>query len=269
MNVSLADLESVKGIGKKTIERIKSDLIGDNIPTGEFLGKDFELKKNELYNGDSIKLLNRINDNSVDLIVTDPPYKTTSRGCAGNSGGMLQKDINKKGQVFDDNNLTIEDWIHQLYRVLKPTGHCYIMTNHKNLYKYLKSTREAGFKFIKNIIWDKGNKIMGQYYMSQYEYILFLRKGAGKMINNCSTPDILSISNKKHKFDNGGNWHDTEKPVDLMNILIKNSSQEGDVVLDPFMGVGAVPLSATKNNRKYIGIEINNGYYEIAKKRLQ
>ena len=212
---------------------------------------------------------------TVDMIFTDPPYRVTSRGNAGNSGGMLQKDINKKGQVFTHNNIEIEDYLPKFYKVLKETGHCYIMTNHKNLTHFLKVIDEwkddeinEGFHFIKCLIWDKGNKIMGQYYMSQYEYILFLRKGAGVKINNCGTSDLLSIPNKKTKGDDGKNIHDTEKPVELTDIMILNSSKEGETVLDPFMGVGGCGVSCEKLGRNFIGVELDEKYFNIAKSRI-
>lgn len=212
----------------------------------------------------------------VDMIFTDPPYKVTARGNAGNSGGMLQKKINRKGQVFEHNNIEIEDYLPKFYKILKETGHCYIMTNHKNLTHFLKVIDEwrdeeigGGFHFIKSLIWDKGNKIMGQFYMNQFEYILFLRKGAGVKINNCGTSDILSVANKKTKDENGKNIHDTEKPVDLCKILIENSSNENDTVIDPFMGVGACGVAAKQLNRKFIGIELDDTYFEIAKKRIE
>ena len=257
----------MKGIGSKTMDRIKEELLSDEIPKGEFSGN--KLKLNNIYNEDMRNTLNRIPDNSIDLIVTDPPYRTTSRGNAGNSGGMLQKDINKKGQVFENNNIDVKDWIYRLYRVLKNGGHCYIMTNHVNLQKYLNAADNAGFHFIKNLIWNKGNKIMGQYYMSQYEYIIFLRKGEGVKINNCGTPDILQINNKKIKKENGNNYHDTEKPVELMKILIENSSKENEIVLDPFVGIGATVIAAKKTNRRYIGIDINKECCNITKKRVK
>src|SRR5574344_1004144 len=188
----------------------------------------------DLRQGDCLEVMKDIPDGSIDLIITDPPYKTTSRGNAGNSGGMLQKEINKKGDVFKFNNVNIDDYSKEYYRILKDGSHCYIMTNHTNLIDMLNIFTKVGFHFIKSLIWDKGNKIMGQYYMSQFEYILFFRKGKGKKINNCGTSDILSVANKKIKDGKGNNLHDTEKPVDLMKILIANSSNENDIVLDPF-----------------------------------
>lgn len=222
----------------------------------------------KLINGGCMQYMRTLEDESIDLIVTDPPYPTTSRGHAGNSGGMLQKEINKKGKVFEHNNIDCTEYAPEFYRVLKDGSHCYVMTNHINLIKMLNVFTDCGFHFIKSLIWNKGNKIMGQYYMSQFEYILFFRKGYGKKINNCGTADILSVPNKKTKDANGKNIHDTEKPVELMKILIENSTQKGDIVLDPFVGVGGTVLACIESERDYIGIELDKNYYNIANERV-
>ena len=109
---------------------------------------------------------------------------------------------------------------------------------------------------------------MGQFYMSQFEYILFFRKGKGIKINNCGTSDILSIPNIKRKDTNGKNLHDTEKPVELMKILIENSSLENQIILDPFMGIGSTGIACLQANRKFIGIEIDEKYFNIAKNEM-
>ena len=168
----------------------------------------------KIINKDCLDVLKNIPDNSIDLIVTDPPYLTTSRGNAGNSGGMLQKDVNKKGKVFTHNNINCKEYAPEFYRLLKDGSHCYVMTNHINLIDMLNTFTDVGFHFIKSLIWNKSNKIMGQYYMSQFEYILFFRKGKGKKINNCGTSDILTIPNKKTKDKDGKNIHDTEKHIE-------------------------------------------------------
>lgn len=222
-----------------------------------------------VYNKDYKDVLGELPDNYVDLIITDPPYKTTKRGGTGNSGGMCKKKEFLSGQVFKNNNVEIEDFIPELYRVLKEGSHCYIMTNHVNLHKMLEVAKEIGFHFIKSLIWDKGNKIMGQCYMSQYEYVLFFRKGKHKKINNCGTSDILSIPNKKTKDSEGKNLHDTEKPIELAKILIENSSQEGDLVVDPFVGIGFVPIACKELNRKFGGSEIDEEYFMKMIKRLE
>ena len=213
----------------------------------------------KLINGDAINAMKTLQDESIDLIITDPPYKVTARGNAGNSGGMMQSKLSMQGKIFKYNDIKPIEYILSFYRLLKDGSHCYIMTNHVNLQEMLNTATGCGFNFIKSLIWNKGNKIMGQFYMSQFEYILFFRKGRAKKINNCGTADILNIPNKKTKGVDGKNIHDTEKPVELMKILVENSSQEGELVLDPFMGIGAVCIACK---------ELDENYYNIAYNRI-
>lgn len=221
----------------------------------------------ELYNTDSIEYMKTLPSESISLIVTDPPYKITAKGSNGTMGGYIVNDLSKKGNIFEHNDIQISDYAPEFYRLLKDGSHCYVMTNHINLIEMLNTFTECGFHFIKSLIWDKGNKISGQYYMSQFEYILFFRKGKGIPINNCGTSDILSIPIKKLK-NNSINLHDTEKPVELMKILIANSSKELDVVLDPFMGIGSTGIACKQLNRNFIGCEIDKKFYDIANRRF-
>lgn len=223
-----------------------------------------------IHNKDFREVFSKLPNNYVDLIITDPPYKTTKRGGTGNSGGMCKKkDFSNGNGGFKHNNVKAEEYIPELYRVLKEGSHCYIMTNHVNLYEIMTVAQDSGFHFIKSLIWDKGNKIMGQCYMSQFEYILFFRKGKHKKINNCGTSDILSIPNKKLKDEHGNNYHDTEKPVELMKILIENSSNIGDLVVDPFVGIGATALACKLTDRRFGGCEIDEKFFNTAKLRIE
>ena len=232
----------------------------------------------DLYNGDCLEVMDKLIEEGikVDLIVTDPPYKITARGNGGNSGGMFQKKEVNNGKVFEVNNLEIEDWLEKIYNLLKDSSHCYIMTNNKNITNYLhkidtlyfNSNKDDKFHFIKNLIWVKDNKIMGQSYMSQFEYIIMLRKGAHKKINNCGDSDVIQVKNKKMKTEEGKTIHDTEKPVELMEYLIKNSSNDNEVIFDPFMGIGSTGVACQNLNRKFIGIELSKEYFEIAKERI-
>lgn len=157
----------------------------------------------------------------------------------------------------------------ELYRILKDKSILYIMCNNKNLQDMINIGTACGFNFVKTLIWEKGNKICGKYYMGCYEYICLFRKGGDRPINNCGTPDILRIPIKKLKDENGRNLHDTEKPVELMEILVSNSSNEGDIVLDPFVGIGSTMLAAIKNKRQYLGFELDEKYYNIANERIK
>lgn len=222
----------------------------------------------DLYCGDCLEIMQSISDESVDLVVTDPPYKITSRGNSGTMGGYWKTDIAKKGDIFKHNNISCKEYLPELYRIMKDKSILYLMCNNTNLQEMLNIGTACGFKFVKSLIWEKGNKICGRYYMGCYEYILLFRKGGDKPINNCGTPDILKVPIKKLKSADGKNLHDTEKPVELMRILVENSSCEGDVVLDPFMGIGSTGLACVNTNRSFIGIELDENYFTIAKERI-
>ena len=222
----------------------------------------------DLRQGDCLELMKDIPDKSIDLIVTDPPYKVTSRGGSGTMGGYWKEKRAKQGIIFDFNNTSCKEYLPEFYRILKDKSILYLMCNNTNLQEMLNEGTKVGFHFVKCLIWEKGNKICGRYYMNCFEYIILFRKGGDKPINKCGTPDILKMPIKKMKDTNGKNLHDTEKPVDLMKILVENSSNKGDVVLDPFMGIGATGVACKELNRNFIGIERDENYFNIAKERI-
>ena len=96
-----------------------------------------------------------------------------------------------------------------------------------------------------------------------------LRKGKERTVNNCGIGDILSISATKTKKKNGENIHNSEKPISLMQILITQSTDAGDIVLDPFMGSGTTAIACMNTNRNFIGFELNKEYYDIANRRIE
>lgn len=216
----------------------------------------------DLRQGDCLEIMSGMDDSSIDLIVTDPPYKVTSRGGYTSAGGMMLDDAMRSGKVFKENSLKIRDWLPVLYDKLKESGHCYIMCNNKNLADFLAAVTDSEFHLVKTMVWAKNNKIMSQAYMSQTEFILFLRKGRFVRINACGSSDLIHADNPKSKL------HPSEKPVELMEYLIKNSSQEGDLVCDPFMGSGSTGVAAKNLNRRFIGIELDNIYFDIAGRRI-
>lgn len=222
----------------------------------------------KLYKGDCIEVMKQMPDNCIDLVVTDPPYKLTSRGSSGTMSGYWAEDKAKKGIVFDSNDTDINDYIGGLYRILKDGTHCYIMCNQLNLPHFLDVIGKSEFKYIKCLIWDKCNKICGRYYMNCFEYIIMLRKGRERTINDCGMPDILRVPNIKTLDKDGKNIHDSEKPIRLMEILIEQSTNEGDVVFEPFMGSGTTGIASVQSRRNFIGVEIDDKYFAIAEKRI-
>ena len=228
-----------------------------------------ELELNKVYNCGCMELMKNIPSESIDLIVTDPPYKVTSRGGSGTMGGYWKGEKAKKGTIFNFNDISCRDYLPEFYRILKNKSILYLMCNHTNLQEMLNVGTACGFKFVKCLIWEKGNKICGRYYMNCFEYIILFRKGGDKPIKNCGTPDILKVPIKKMKDSSGKNLHDTEKPADLMKILIENSSDEGGVVFDPFMGSFTTAVACLKLKRKFLGAEIDEEHYKNGIERLE
>ena len=138
------------------------------------------------------------------------------------------------------------------------------MTNNLNIEEFLTTGREVGFQLHNIVIWKKNNATPNRWYMKNCEYILFFRKGKAKKINNPGTKQILEIDNII-----GNKVHPTEKPVKLMEILVENSSNEGDLVLDCFMGSGSTGVACKNLNREFIGMELDEEYFKIACERIE
>ena len=219
------------------------------------------------YNDDALNILRNLKDGSVDLVVTDPPYKVISGGNKSEvwkskySGCVLEKN---DGKIFQHNDIEFKDWLPEVYRVLKDGTHFYCMTNVLNLSKIIQEAEKVGFYLHNILVWEKNNISTNRWYMKNCEFVLFFKKGKAKTINNPSSKMV-------HKFNNptGKKLHPTEKPVELMEMYVLNSSNEGDLVLDPFMGSGSTALACLKNSRDFIGIEIDSNYYNIAKQRIE
>lgn len=225
--------------------------------------------------GDCLELMKNIPDNSVDLVVTDCPYHIVQGGCTNiprkdessdifNRRNTFTQANAKSGKLFDFNDIEFKDWLPDIFRILKENTHCYIMINGRNMMKLQQEAEKVGFKFQNILVWNKGNTTPNRYYLNACEFILMLRKGNAKNINNMGTKNVLDIKNIR-----GNKVHPTEKPFELMKILIENSSQENDVVLDPFMGSGSTGVACIKTNRNFIGIEIDEKYFKIAKERIE
>lgn len=224
------------------------------------------MNKDIIIHGDCLVEMQNIPDNSIDLIVTDPPYKLTSGGCKGGLDIRFNKsDYSKKsrGQFFDIPKFDL--WIKECFRILKDGTHFYCMTNDKNLNAIYNTAVNAGFKEVNILVWKKYMHTPLPYYMKNVEFILLFRKGSARKINNMG--DFALIENIKGVY--GNKVHVSEKPVSLFEKFILNSSNECDVVLDPFAGSFPMGLACVNTSRHYIGIEKEKEYYDIAVKRVE
>lgn len=212
---------------------------------------------------DAFEWLKKIQDSTVDLVITDLPYASLEKYRATGTTTRLSKSKASNNEWFGViPNERLLELCTELYRVLKPKTHCYLFCDDETS-DFLKAAAiAAGFHCWKRIVWNKVARGMGYHYAAQYEFILFLEKGKskskpGKMfhgtrqLNTQAHPDILEFKRVK-----GKSAYPTEKPLELMDIFVTNSSVEGELVIDPFMGSGVVGLASLQNGRYFWGCDI-------------
>lgn len=169
-----------------------------------------------LINGDCLEEMKNIEDESIDLVVTDCPYHIISGGCTNiprkdePSGIFNRRNTStqanaKNGKLFNCNDIKFRDWLPDLYRVLKDNTHCYIMINGRNLKELQQEAENVGFQFQNILVWNKGNATPNRYYLNACEFILMLRKGNAKNINNMGTKNVIDVKNIR-----GNKLHPTE-----------------------------------------------------------
>lgn len=231
-----------------------------------------------IVNMDCIYGMKDIPDASVDLVITDCPYKIVSGGCrikASNDecSGIFNRRRDSKradgvnevrsGKLFKHDDIKFSDWLPDIFRILKSQTHFYVMVNDRNMKEMLNCAETVGFKLVNILIWKKNNATPNKYYMKNSEFTLLFRKGAARNINDMGSLQCVEINNII-----GSKLHPTQKPVELMELYIKNSSKEGDIVFDPFLGSGTTAVAAVNTNRHYLGFEIDAEYFGIACQRL-
>ena len=223
------------------------------------------IENDHIYNMDCLDGMRDIPSKSIDCVVTDCPYRICSGGVrlvpdGKECSGVLKKPHNDcsvtpfamNGKMFANNDIKFSEWLPDVYRVLKDGTHCYIMVNSRNLKELQQEAEDVGFEFQNLLVWKKDNATPNKYYMQQLEFILMLSKRPARNINDMGQSNLLSVRNII-----GNKVHPTEKPISLMEVLIKNSTNECDVVLDPFAGGGSTLIAANRLNRRYIGFEID------------
>lgn len=226
------------------------------------------LETNQIYCGDSKELINNIEDNSIDLVVIDPPYKIRPK-TSGN--GSLAVAVQKYTGELERDNLTNEydkTILNDLIRVMKKIN-IYIWCNGEQVPYYIDFFVKQNKCKMEILIWNKTNAmpLYSNRYLSDKEYCLYFRKKGFCQPKNYEDAKTIYLStlNIKDKQKYG---HPTIKPLPLIRKLIRNSSNENDVVLDCFIGSGTTAVASILENRKFIGFEINKKYYDIALKRI-
>ncbi len=215
----------------------------------------------KLIESDAVDWLKTLDDESVDLLVTDPPYESLEKHRKIGTTTRLKVSKGSSNQWFKIfPNDRFPELFKEIYRVLKKNSHFYLYCDQETMFIAKPLGEQAGFKFWKPIVWDKEKIGMGYHYRARYEFILFFEKGK-KKLNNLGIPDVLSSPRIR-----GG--YPTEKPVDISKILIEQSTVEGEIVVDPFFGSASVGEAALSTGRDFRGCDIFGEAVANAKNRL-
>ena len=238
---------------------------------------------NKVIQGDCLEVMKDIPDNSVDLVVTDPPYNIGKRGLYKEWKEKNFKSIKEKWDNISEKDFKelYVNFIKECYRVLKKGGSIFISGTFHSIFDVKQILDSNGFRFRNFITWFKPNAMpMSASYEGFFayssEYICFYTKGNVR-IKVWNYENIKKLNGGKQLRDtwilktrtDAERLHPTQKPTSLYKILITACSNPNDVILDPFLGSGTTAVVAKMMNRRFIGIEISPEYCKIAEERLK
>ncbi len=231
--------------------------------------KDYRDDSVWLMQGDCLERMKEIPDGSVDMVLTDPPYiLSTSKG-----GGMMGKD----GRTFmEDMSTTLKvgintaEYLNSLMRLFKGKEHfCGVFfCSNKQLVDYLQFAESKGLQYGVGV-WHKSNPapLCNFKYLNDVEYWVYIKGSKSKIRGSYASKSLVYSSQRNTKESKLYN-HPTVKPQELLERFLINHSSEGSVVLDTFNGSGSTGVACKNLSRKFIGIEMDENYYNIAKKRI-
>ena len=253
-----------------------------------------------LYHGDSLKILNQLPENSIDMIFADPPYNLSNGGFTCHAGRAVS--VNKgdwdKSKGLDKDFEFHLNWITLCRKVLKPHGTIWISGTYHSIYQCGYALQIAGYHILNDISWFKPNaapNLSCRCFAASHENLIWARKEKkAKHVFNYQDmkktkwpEDFFKKDNKQmrsvwHIPENEDVWsintplraekkfgkHPTQKPLELLRRIILASTDKGNVVLDPFAGSSTTGLAAVSNGRKFVGIDTEKNYLELSKKRF-
>lgn len=244
-----------------------------------------DLEKFKIYNDSCFEVLPKLEDNSVDCIITDPPYFLSNDGITCKSGKMVSVNKGKwdKRKGFDQvYNFNLQ-WIEESYRVLKDGGTLWVSGTFHNIYtigSIIDSIQD--FRILNNITWVKKSpppNLSCRFFTHSTETILWIRKGKKskhffnydlmKEVNGGKQMKDVWIMGRPKKSEKKYGKHPTQKPEEIIERMVLSSTQEGDLVLDLFNGSGTTGVVCARNSRKYIGIELDYDYSVLSNKRIE
>lgn len=226
----------------------------------------------QLYNQDCIEGMKTLADSSIDLIVTDPPYDigSISGGGSVNTVKKLNKSLQDLRKADLIKGYDIVAFGEEALRVMNEIN-IYFWCNKKQIPTYFDFYVNKHKCTFDILAWHKTNALptYSNKYLSDTEYLLYFRKGKGKCFpesyEDAKTYYVAPINHKDKKL-----WgHPTIKPLDITEKIIRNSTRQGQTVLDPFSGSGTTAIACINNNRNFIGFELDKDYYDISLDRIE
>lgn len=235
-----------------------------------------DIKDYLLINDDCFSVLKNIPDHSVDLILTDPPYNI-AKYSTGNMKFNWRSEINNDLAEWDLSELNPKDLIGEFKRVLKPNGNIFIFCSYNIIGEYHKAF-DPEFDTFQFMVWHKTNPVPNfrkSSFLNSCELIVSCWN-KGHTWNFTNQRDMhnfiensICMGSERVKNKNGKSLHPTQKPVAILEKIVKIASNENDLVLDCFNGVGSTGVASLKNNRRYLGIEIDKTYMDATEQRLK
>ncbi len=255
---------------------------------------------NRIINGECVSEMKKIPDACIDLIIADPPYNLSKgsewkwdnsielQGMGGNWNKVMQE---WDDFTFESYMIFTKAWLTEAKRILKPTGSMWIFGSYHNIGIVNVVCQMLGIEIINEVVWYKRNafpNLAGRRLTASHETILWCNRGGKRREyffdyeyskNGDFSYDVLKtpgkqmrtvwdISNNKEKTELAYGKHPTQKPLRILKRIINLTSREGDIMLTPFSGSGSECVAAKMTGRKYIGIELDDSYCEIAANRL-
>lgn len=244
-----------------------------------------------IYHGDCLEVMDELPQESVDMIFADPPYNLSNGGFTCHAGRAVS--VNKgewdRSRGIEKDFQFHKEWISACRRLLKLNGTIWISGTYHSIYACGFALQALGYHILNDICWFKPNaspNLSCRYFTASHETLIWARKSKkAKHVFNYDLMkkgvfpnDVLKAPGKQmrsvwaittpRKEEKRYGKHPTQKPEDLLERVILASTNEGDLVLDPFMGSGTTGVVSIRHGRRFIGIEKERQFYEIAKKRL-
>jgi site-specific DNA-methyltransferase (adenine-specific) len=229
---------------------------------------------NQIILGDCVEIMQTFPAQSIDLIVTDPPYGIQFKSNKQNLDTRKRRAVKKQRpeyftQIAGDDALPVQ-WLQEAFRVLKNNSAIYIFCHWSKWHLLFPAVESAGFKCSNMLVLDKSNHGMGDLtgrYAPKHELLLYATKG--KHVLNFPDKRQNDVWNVKVRFSGSKRWHPNEKPLEWLRPAIINSSEICSIVLDPFAGSGSTGIAAKLLQRKYILIDIDPDYVNIISTRIK